>query len=71
MGLRSWWSDRHAEPDEYFPEIPVPTRVTAGQVHVARFRVLRDEARGRRTPDWILRIAAVRLPDDPPAHART
>ena len=69
MGLRWWRRERDAEPDEYFPEIPPPTVVTAGQVHVARFQVLRDNARGRKTPDWMLRIAEVRLPDDPPGQS--
>jgi hypothetical protein len=71
MGLRTWWADRRAEPDEYFPEIPVPTRVTAGQVNVARFWVERDKRQNRRTPEWVVRIAAVRLPDDPPLQPQT
>lgn len=43
----------------------VPTRVTAGQVQVARFRVLRDQQSGRATPEAIARIASVVLPGDP------
>lgn len=67
MGLRFWRRRPEVEPEEYFPEIPPPKVVTAGQVELARFQVLRDNARGRKTPAWILKIAAVRLDDDPPA----
>jgi hypothetical protein len=42
----------------------VVTRVSPGQVRVARFRVARDAARGRRTPDRILRLARVVLPGE-------
>lgn len=45
--------------------VSVPTRVTAGQVQLARFRVLRDQRAGRTTPEGIERIASVVLPDDP------
>jgi hypothetical protein len=48
-------------------QINVPTRVTAGQVQLARFRVLRDERGGRQTPDPIRRIASVKLPTDRPS----
>lgn len=47
-------------------QINVPTRVTAGQVRLARFRLLRDERGGRETPEPIRRIASVELPTDPP-----
>lgn len=41
-----------------------PESVTAGQVRLARFRVLRDETWGRTTPDLIRRIASVTPPND-------
>ena len=46
------------------PVPSVPTRVTAGQVQLARFRVLRDQRSGRTTPEPITRIASVVLPED-------
>lgn len=48
-------------------QIQVPTKVTAGQVRLARFRVLRDERGGRETPEPIQRIASVQLPTDQPS----
>ena len=48
-------------------QITVPTKVTAGQVRLARFRVLRDERGGRETPEPIRRIASVRLSSDQPS----
>lgn len=44
--------------------IKLPKKVTAGQVQIARWRVARDSAAGRRTPEPYRRIAAVRLPED-------
>ena len=49
---------------EQVHEIKVPTKVTAGQVQLARFRLLRDERGGRETPEPIRRIASVQLPTD-------
>jgi len=42
----------------------VPKKVTAGQVQIARWRLARDSAAGRPTPEPYRRIAAVRLPED-------
>lgn len=52
---------------EYEHDVVVPTKVTAGQVLLARFRLLRDERGGRQTPEPIRRIASVALPSDRPA----
>ena len=41
-----------------------PRKVTAGQVQIARWRLARDSAAGRHTPEPYRRIAAVRLPED-------
>ena len=45
--------------------IRVPSKVTAGQVQLARFRIFRDDRAGRETPEPIRRIASVKLPTDP------
>jgi hypothetical protein len=45
------------------------TKVTAAQVRAARFRVTRDAARGRVTPDRIARLARVVLPGEHPEAA--
>ena len=50
---------------EHTREMKVPTKVTAGQVQLARFRKLRDERGGRQTPEPIRRIASAELPTDP------
>jgi hypothetical protein len=42
----------------------LPQKVTAGQVQIARWRLARDSAAGRHTPEPYRRIAAVRLPED-------
>ena len=42
----------------------LPRKVTAGQVQIARWRLARDSAAGRHTPEPYRRIAAVRLPED-------
>jgi hypothetical protein len=49
--------------------IEVVTEVTPEQVRAARFRVTRDSARGRTTPERIARLAQVTLPGErrPPA----
>jgi len=44
--------------------VRVPKKVTAGQVQIARWRLARDSAAGRRTPEPYRRIAAVRLHED-------
>ncbi len=44
--------------------VRVPKKVTAGQVQIARWRLARDSAAGRHTPEPYRRIAAVRLPED-------
>lgn len=54
---------------ENLHEIRVPTKVTAGQVQLARFRVLRDVRGGRQTPEPIRRIASVELPTDRPSES--
>jgi hypothetical protein len=48
---------------------PYLTKVTPAQVRAARFRVTRDAARGRPTPDRIARLARVVLPGEHPAAA--
>ncbi len=48
------------------PQSPILTEVSPGQVRAARFRVSRDSARGRATPDRIARLARVVLPGDHP-----
>jgi hypothetical protein len=47
----------------------VVTEVTPEQVRAARFRVTRDSAKGRTTPERISRLASVTLPGErrPPA----
>ncbi len=47
----------------------VVTEVTPEQVRAARFRVTRDSAKGRTTPERIARLAQVTLPGErrPPA----
>ncbi len=44
--------------------VAIPSKVTAGQVQIARWRVARDRAARRPTPDAYLRIASVQLPED-------
>lgn len=44
--------------------VRVPKKVTAGQVQIARWRLARNRAAGRRSPEPYRRIAAVRLPED-------
>lgn len=44
--------------------VNIPSKVTAGQVQIARWRVARDQAAGRATPEPYLRIASVQLPED-------
>jgi hypothetical protein len=48
---------------------PYLTKVTPAQVRAARFRVSRDAARGRTTPDRIARLARVVLPGEHSAAA--
>lgn len=52
------------QPEWILAEHVMPTRVTAGQVRIARFRVARDQAQGRITPEPYVRIAAVRIAED-------
>jgi hypothetical protein len=48
----------------YATDTPAPTKVTAGQVQIARWRLARDKAAGRPTPEPYRRIASVQLPQD-------
>ncbi len=62
---RLWRSRKHDDQPEWIlAEHVMPTRVTAGQVRLARFRVARDQAQGRVTPEPYVRIAAVRIAED-------
>ncbi len=50
------------------PDEPVEAswRVTPRQVRAARLRLARDGYLGRRTPEHMRKIAALRLPEDAP-----
>jgi hypothetical protein len=55
--------------DDGHDAVEVVTEVTPEQVRAARFRVTRDSANGRATPERIARLARVTLPGErmPPA----
>ncbi len=57
-------STQQHHPQAHTVEMRVPTKVTAGQVQIARWRLARDTAAGRPTPEPYHRNAAVRLPED-------